>query len=167
MAQAGYSPDEAAQIAGHYRTLVEGLRALHDAFATELQRAQGLVTAQVRDDSFARVLVAAELMRGINKDSRQPVSSSSFVLSEQLRDSLRIAYDVGLAVAPFTLRSNQGFLGRWFGKRPPRLSQPAKEAILRIAAAHASSRNRARTLALAPPRPSLAKPGSAPLLGRR
>jgi hypothetical protein len=167
MAQAGYTPDEAVQIAGQYRTLIEGLRTLHDAFATELQRAQGLVAAQVRDESFARVLVAAELMRGINKDERQPVSSTSFVLSEPLRDSLRIAYDVGIAVAPFTLRSEQGFLSRWFGKRPPRLAQPAKEAILRIAAAHASSRNRTRTLALAPPASSLGKARPAALLGRR
>ena len=93
MTQASYTPGETVQIAGHYRTLVAGLRELHAGFASELQRAHGLVAAEVRDDSFARVLVAAELMRGINKDERQPISSSAFLLSQQLRDSLRIAHD--------------------------------------------------------------------------
>ena len=167
MTQASYTPGETVQIAGHYRTLVAGLRELHDGLAAELQRAHGLVAAEVRDESFARVLVAAELMRGINKDERQPISSSAFLLSQQLRDSLRIAHDVGLAVAPFTLSSKQGLLSRYFGKRPPRLNQPAKEAILRIAAAHASSRNRSRTLSLAPPTASLPSAGSTPLLSRR
>ena len=167
MAQAGYTPDEAVQIGAQYRIMLEGLGALHAAFADELRRSQKLVEAEVRDGSFAKVLVAAELMRGINKDERQPVSSSTFMLSEQLRESLRIAYSVGLGVAPFALREKQSFLGRWFGKRAPRLGQRPKEAILRIAAAHAASRNRSRTLALAPPTASLAKAQPAALIGRR
>ena len=167
MAQSNYSPEQAVQIAVHYRTLAGGLRALSEGFAVELQRALALVASEVRDESFARVLVAGELMRGINKDERQPVSSSAFVLSGRLRDSLRIAYCLGLAVAPFTLTEHRGLLDRWFKKPSPRLDQKAKEAILRIAAAHAASRNSARMLSLAPPQTKVGKASPAALLGRR
>ena len=144
----GYTPDETVQIDRNYAVVAEAITSLHAALGDELHRAYLAVQQEVRESAFAKVLVVGELLRGVNKDERRPISSQSLVMSPALMNALSIAYRVGVTVAPFVLRNQEGFLRKRFGAKPPRLSQAAKEAILRCKMIHAGSKNRSRDVAL-------------------
>lgn len=148
MAQS-YTPEEAREIDRNYFVVMEGVERLHPKLAGELDRAFRIIADEVGDPALARVLITSEMLRGINRDERPSIDTSSFVISPRLRGGLEIAHTVGGAVAPFALRNMQSFLRRKFGRRPPQLSQRAKEAILRCQMVHAMSRNGAKWLVAA------------------
>lgn len=144
-----YTPDEAREIDRNYRIVSDAINRLHPDLGRELNRAYLAVAREVGAPALARVLVTSELMRGINRDERRPISTQAFMISPGLRSGLEIAHKVGGAIAPFALRDMRGFLRRHFGRRPPVLGQSAKEAILRCQMVHASSGQSAKRLAYA------------------
>ena len=143
-----YTPGEVAEIDRCYRVVMDAVTHLHPTLGKELHRGLLIIEAEVGQPSFAKVLVTGELLRGINRDERRLVSSHGFIISSTLRGGLQIAYAVGEAVAPFALQDMQKFIRRYFGSKPPRFEQAAKEAILRCQMVHASSGEGEKRLAL-------------------
>jgi hypothetical protein len=143
-----YTPGEAAEIDRCYRVVMDAVTHLHPTLGKELRRGLLIIEAEVGHPSLAKVLVTGELLRGINRDERRPISSRSFMISSTLRGGLQVAYAVGEAVAPFALQDMQKFIRRYFGSKPPRFEQAAKEAILRCQMVHASSGEGDKRLAL-------------------
>jgi hypothetical protein len=146
-----YTIEEAIEIERCYAIVADAVNRLHSDLGSKLHRSYLFVQQEVRDSTFAKVLVVEELLRGINKDQRWPVSSDSFIISSRLEQGLRRAHHVGMALAPFALRDTLGFLRKKFRREPPHFGCAAKEAIMRCKMTHASSQNRNRTIPLSQP----------------
>lgn len=141
--QVAYSAAEAGELHYNFHILREGLREVHPRLAHELERACDQVTREIGNRNYAQVLVASELLGGINRDERPPRPLHGELVSAELQAGLRLARSIGRAVAPFALRDMRKLLRSYFNGSPPRLGQRAKEAILRCQMIHSTAQQRA------------------------
>jgi hypothetical protein len=139
-----YNLEEKREIERCYALVEESVDKLHFSLGQELNRAFSLVHEDVGDPTFAKVLVVGELLRGILKDQRSPISSNTFIISAHLRKGLAVAHTVGLTLAPFALRNSLTGLRKLLRREPPHFSHAAKMAILQCQMAHAMSQNRSK-----------------------
>ena len=147
----GYTLSERHEIKRYFTLVVDELERLAPEQARRLYHASRTVAEEVRDPTFAMVLVAHEIQRGVNKDQRAPISSPKLPISPALQGGLRSAFEVGTAMAPLVLDRRRSLVQRLLRQPDPRFGQEAREAILRCRLVHSGSAMRDRLPALRGP----------------
>jgi hypothetical protein len=143
-----YTASEISQIDRYYQLIVRDLGRLDSNLAIELTTACSLAADELHDLTLAKVLALGEVLRGVNKDERQPRSSERFIISGRLQQALRGAYSVGVHAAPFVLRDKRRLTLNPFRRNGSQLTQEAKEALIRSKLVHSASANRHKQLFL-------------------
>lgn len=126
----GFTPAERIEVDQHVRLLVRGLHALGPHWAERLRAILAVAERAPSDPTLARVLVAAEIMRGIAADGRSPLTIRGFALPGAFSDVLKEAEAFGRDLGPHVHPPKRG-LAMLFAKPRARLSRGAREALLR------------------------------------
>lgn len=126
----GFSAAERIEVDHQYRLLAKSLHDLAPDWANRLRAILVQAEHAPADATLARVMVAAEIVRGIAADNRSPLTIRGYVLPGTLSAALRDAEALGRALAPNVHPPKRGLL-RLFRSAPPRLSREGREAIMR------------------------------------
>ncbi|WP_395000338.1 hypothetical protein [Sphingomonas sp.] len=126
----GFSPAERTAVDDHYRQLVKGLHDLGVDWARRLREILQRAEYPPNDPTLARVLVASELLRGIAADGRSPLTIRGYALPASLSGALTDAERLGRDLGPHVHAARRGLLS-FLSKPPQRLSQEAREALMR------------------------------------
>jgi hypothetical protein len=126
----GFSASERIEVDHQYRLLAKSLHDLAPDWANRLRAILAKAEQAPADATLARVMVAAEIVRGIAADGRSPLTIRGYALPGTLSAALREAESLGRALAPHVHPPKGGLLRR-FRTPPPRLSREGREAIMR------------------------------------
>ncbi len=126
----GFSASERIEVDHQYRLLAKSLHDLAPDWANRLRAILANAEQAPADATLARVMVAAEMVRGIAADGRGPITIRGYALPGTLSAALRDAEALGRALAPHVHPPKGGLL-RMFRTAPPRLSREGREAIMR------------------------------------
>ena len=125
-----FTPAERTDVDNQYRALAKGLHELGGDWAAHLRAILQRAEQAPADATLARVMVASELLRGIASDGRSPLTIRGYALPASLSAALQDAEVMGRALGPHVHAPRRGLL-RLFAKPPQRLSQGAREALMR------------------------------------
>ena len=126
----GFSASERIEVDHQYRLLAKSLHDLAPDWANRLRAILAKAEQAPADATLARVMVAAEIVRGIAADGRSPLTIRGYALPGTLSTALRDAEALGQALAPHVHPPKRGLL-RLFRTAPPHLSREGREAIMR------------------------------------
>ena len=126
----GFSPAERVDVDNQYRRLVKGLHDLGPEWAVRLRSILQRAEQAPSDPTLARVLVAAEMLRGVAADGRAPLTIRGYALPGALSSALKDAEALGRQLAPHVHAPRKGLL-TLFAKPAARLSRDAREALMR------------------------------------
>ena len=126
----GFSPAERIDVDNQVRLLVAGLHELGPNWAGRLRTILEQAEQAPTDPTLARVLVAAEMLRGIAADGRSPLTIRGFALPASVSAALRAAEALGRDLGPHVHAPKRGLM-RMFAKPVARLSREAREAMMR------------------------------------
>ena len=126
----GFSPAERIDVDNQYRLLAKGLHELGANWAARLRDILSAAEGAPSDPTLARVLVAAEILRGIAADGRSPLTIRGFALPAGFSKALSDAEALGRALGPHVHTPRRGLM-TLFAKAPARLSREAREALMR------------------------------------
>lgn len=126
----GFSPAERVDVDKQYRSLVKGLHELGPAWAPRLRAILSAAENAPSDPTLARVLVAAEMLRGIAADGRSPLTIRGLTLPASIAQALRDAEVLGRDLGPHVHAPRRRLLSL-FAKPPARLPREAREALMR------------------------------------
>lgn len=126
----GFSPAERTEVDDQYRHLAKGLHELGAGWSARLRAILQRAEQAPSDATLARVLVAAEIVRGIAADGRSPLTIRGLALPTSLSVALRDAETLGRDLGKHVHSSKRGLL-RVFTRPPQRLTREAREALMR------------------------------------
>lgn len=129
-AMTGFSPAERIDVDNQVRLLVAGFHELGPQWAARLRTIFQQAEQAPTDPTLARVLVAAEMLRGIAADSRSPLTIRGFALPASISTALREAEALGRDLGPHVHAQKRGLI-KLFAKPAARLSREAREALMR------------------------------------
>ena len=123
----GFSASERIEVDHQYRRLAKSLHDLAPDWANLLRAILAKAEQAPADATLARVMVAAEIVRGIAADGRSPITIRGYALPVTLSAALREADTLGRDLAPHVHPPKRGLL-RLFRTA---LSRDGREAIMR------------------------------------
>ncbi len=125
-----FEASERIEVDHQYRLLAKSLHDLEPDWANRLRAILVQAEQAPADATLSRVMVAAEIVRGIAADGRSPITIRGYALPATLSAALREAETLGRDLAPHVHPPKRGIL-RMFRTPPPRLSREGREAIMR------------------------------------
>lgn len=128
----GFTPAERVEVDRHFRTLVEQLHQLDPKHPPALRALLARAEREANDATLARVLVAAELLRGIAAEGRSPLTIRRMTLSGGLAAALAEAERMGRAIGPHAHGRRKGLLALL--SRPKAFGTAGKDALMRCRA---------------------------------
>lgn len=126
----GFSAVERIEVDHQYRLSAKSLHDLAPDWANRLRVILAKAEQAPADATLARVMVAAEIVRGIAADGRSPMTVRGYAPPATLSAALREAETLGRDLVPHVHPPKRGLL-RLFRTAPPRLSRDGCEAIMR------------------------------------
>ena len=133
-----FTPAERVEVDNQYRILAKALHELDPAHATALRSALTRAESGSTDPTLARVLVAAEILRGVAWEGRAPLTIRDYAMPGELAAALSDAEQLGRAIGPHATTSRSGLLSLL--RRPRKsFSHAGKRALMHcraIGAAH-------------------------------
>ena len=132
-----FTPAERVEVDRYYRILAKALHAVDPAHVATLRSTLTQAEAGLTDPTLARVLVAAEILRGVAWEGRSPLTVRDYAMPAALAGALLEAEKLGRAIGPHARPTRSGLLDLLRPRKA--FSQRGKEALMHcraIGAAH-------------------------------